>query len=692
MVNAARARRLIPLIPLIAAAIVFGPVVGYRFVGWDDDIHVYQNPYLSPPTLAHALQFWKGPHQALYMPVTFSAWSLITYLSQPADTRAGRTVFAPGVFHAANLLVHVLTVLAVYFLILRLIMGSCRGDLQDRPAVFTALSGALLYAVHPLQVEPVAWVSSLKDLLSGFFSAAALLLFIRAIDEQRLSGGDGLVPDRRRKKRLLAAATLAFGLALLSKPAAVVVPAIAWLLGIWLSYSRAPAAAPGRRLLPHPLLFAWLALAVPIMVMAKAAEADIPLGEVAPPLLRPLVALDALAFYLGKVLVPVGLGIDYGRTTALATARGWIWYSWLFPVSLAVVLLFLKDRRPLIALGIFAVGAAPTLGLVPHGYQVFSNVADRFLYLALLGPAIAFAWLACILPPRGRALLALPILAWGILSFAQRGCWSGNIPLFQHALMINDRSYMAHYNLAITLSDGGGAEQALEHYRAAVRIKPDYARAYNNLGALLEVMGRHEEAIAAYRQAGRLTPADPKVHYNLGLSLAAIGKADEAIAAFREALRLRPDYSEAHSGLGSSYARRGEGAQAVFHYREAVRLDPGAFAAWNNLGIALADEGDVAGAIAAYRGAIRADPAYPDAWSNLGNALVSVGKIEEAMAAYREAIRLKPGYAMAHNNLGTAFARLGRIAEAREAFERAIELDPNCRNARINLSRLPPAD
>jgi tetratricopeptide (TPR) repeat protein len=698
-----RARLLLPLIPLVVATVVFGPSVGYRFVGWDDDIHVYQNPYLSPPSFANTLQFWKGPHQALYMPVTFSAWSLITRLAQAAAAPEGRTVFAAGAYHAANLLVHLLTVLTVYFLLLRLLSGSHpdgSGQAQVRPgsaehtadgirAQSAALLGALLYAVHPLQVEPVSWVSSLKDLLSGYFSALALLCFVCAYRLPDFSRGNDRPGEPRRKNSLFLGASLFFVLAILSKPAAVVVPALAWLMVIWLSYSREPPVATARRLLPPPLLLVWLVLALPIMVMAKVAEADIPLGEVAPFFLRPLVALDALAFYLGKVLVPLSLGIDYGRTTAWVTAQGWIRSTWIFPVLLSVVLVIVKDRRWLIALALFAVGAAPTLGLVPHGYQVFSNVADRFLYIAMLGPALAFAWGALAVSSRRRLLLALPIVVWCVLSFVQRGYWADNVSLFRHALLVNDRSYMAHYNLGITLSDGGSAEPALEHYRAAVRIKPDYARAYNNLGALLEVRGRHEEAIAAYRTAGRLTPSDPKVPYNLGLSLAALGRTDEAIAAFEEALRLRPDYSEAHSGLGSAYGRKGDGEKAAFHYREAIRANPGSFAAWNNLGIQLADRLDAAGAVAAYRGAIRANPGYPDAYSNLGNALVSLGKIDEALAAYREAIRLKPDYAMAHNNLGTAFARLGKFAEARESFQRALQLDPDCHNAGINLSRLP---
>ncbi len=691
-----RASRFFPLLPLIAAAAIFGPVVGYRFVGWDDDIHVYQNPYLSPPTVANAWRFWAGPHQALYIPLTFSAWSLVARLSQPAPSPEGGTVFVPGAFHAANLLVHLLTVLVVYFLLLRLFAGAGGGKARpDGPvpaARFAAALGALLFAIHPLQVEPVAWVSSLKDLLSGFFSAAALLLYLRGSTVQGSSEGDDLPPRRRRKKGLLALASLSFVLALLSKPSAVVVPAVAWLLGVWDSYSRAPDSSPARRFLPAPLLVGWLVLAVPIMVMAKVAEAEIPLGEVAPPLLRPLVALDALAFYLAKVFVPVGLGIDYGRTTAFLAARGWIRFTWIFPVSLAVFLLLPRDRRWLIALGVFAAAAAPTLGLVPHGYQVFSNVADRFLYLALLGPALAFAGLAFAVPRRFRAALALPVLAWAVLAFIQRGYWADNLSLFRHALRVNDRSYMSHYNLGITLSDGAGSEEAIEHYRTAVRIKPDYARAYNNLGALLAVKGRQEEAIAAYRAASLLTPDDPKVPYNLGLSLVALGKTDEAIAAFTEALRLRPGYSEAHGALGSAYARKGERERAAAHYREAVRSNPGAFSAWNNLGIFLANEGDAAGAIAAYRSAIRANPSYPDAYSNLGNSLADVGKLDEALAAYREAIRLKPDHAMAYNNLGTAYARLGRIAEARDYFRKALDLDPECRNARLNLSRLPAPD
>ncbi|MDP8234744.1 MAG: tetratricopeptide repeat protein [Candidatus Erginobacter occultus] len=568
---------------IVVTLIVFGPAGRYDFVGWDDDIHVYNNPYLKPPTLLNILHFWKGPYEGLYIPATFSLWAPLTALSQSFSAEAAGTIFNPHIFHSANIIIHVLNVLLVFTILNRifrdkfsnshpitlaifarnLIRGKKGGEqaFPEYRSVLAAGLGAALYAVHPLQVEPVVWVSSLKDLLCGFFSLLALWLYLSYA--RRGAGGDrDPAIGRRGHKKYAFYATGAFALALLSKPAAVPLPVIAWLL----LHFRSPDSDFGRRrgnlkalsYPPHALLIGWLLISVPIIYMAKFAEQDIPLGFVAPLWARGLVAGDALGFYLFKLFVPLNLGIDYGRIPQLILANSWGYFTWLLLLFIAAACLLGRRRRQwLICLGIFIAGASPTLGLVPHGFQLFSTVADRFLYLAMLGPALAIGW--AVMSCRNAAVIRVGVILVCLLGFrsvSQRRYWVDNGELFHHALEINERSYMAHYNLGLTLDGEAKPAEAIFHYEKALDIKPGYGRAHNNLGATLTRQGRLREAIGHFAEALRLEPGNEGAYFNLyvahnvlGVELAEKGNLEEAGEHFSQALRLRPDYAEARQNL-----------------------------------------------------------------------------------------------------------------------------------------------
>ncbi|HOO78659.1 MAG TPA: tetratricopeptide repeat protein [bacterium] len=575
-----------PIVTVLIAAtlLVFGPAWRYDFVGWDDDIHVYNNSCLKAPAFSNVLHFWKGPHEGLYMPVTFSLWALLTACSQPVSAEAGGTSFNPHIFHAANIILHILNVLLVFAILNRLFSDGAVSREQDRRrllrpsggrrgrsaggqafslprCVAAAAVGAALYAVHPLQVEPVAWVSSMKDLLCGFFSLLALRSYLlyaeRAATAERTASR-----DRRGLIRYGLLATGAFALALLSKPAAVSVPFIAGLL-LHFRYTDSEPGLGGntpRTLFRQPrlLLIGWILISVPVVFMARFAERGIPLGFVATIPGRVLIAGDALGFYLFKLFVPLNLGIDYGRLPRLAVDGAWGYFPWIMLSAVAGAAALDKRRRQwLTALGIFAVGAAPTLGLVPHGFQVFSTVADRFLYLAMLGPALALGWAVMSFrsPAVGRAGLIVVCLL-GLLSIRQRRYWTGSDALFRHALEINDRSFMAYYNLGRTLDGEAKPEEAIFHYEKALDVKPDYGRAHNNLGAALTRTGRLREAIPHFAEALRLEPGNGGAYYNLyvahnvlGVELAEKGNRAEAVKHFAEALRLNPGYAEARRNL-----------------------------------------------------------------------------------------------------------------------------------------------
>ncbi len=481
---------LLGLVLALVCAAVFGAACRQGFVAWDDDINVYSNPYLNPATASNTAHFWKsaalGPGVTAYRPVVYTVYSVIAQLAAVTwhMTDGGAVSLNPLPFHAVSLAVHILNVLLVFGLLRRLTDG------RD----WAAGAGAALFAFHPVQVEPVAWVTGLTDLLGAMFSLLALGQYLR------WASGGGRAP--------LAAATVCFVLAVLSHPAAVAVPLMAIVMEHFLL---------GRswRLWVKPLS-GWLLLSLGAVAVTHLAEHVTLSGVVTPWYTRPLIAGDALAFYLDKLFWPGTLGIDYGRSPAWVLAGGTVWLTALVPSALGAAVWLLRKRLPWLAASmlLFVLALLPVLGLVPFRFQTYSTVADRYLYLALLGPSLA---LACglsglrLMPP--RAALALGSVCGMILlcfcwkSALQVTAWQNSISLFQTALDANPRSWMAQENLGILLANRGDMADAGPHFAAAMQLKPDYAAQEEYaMGMQLQKEGHRQEAMLQFRRALQYEP------------------------------------------------------------------------------------------------------------------------------------------------------------------------------------------
>jgi tetratricopeptide (TPR) repeat protein len=243
----------------------------------------------------------------------------------------------------------------------------------------------------------------------------------------------------------------------------------------------------------------------------------------------------------------------------------------------------------------------------------------------------------------------------------------------------------AHNSLGITLARLGGQQEAMEHWKRALQIKPDYAEVHNNMGVVLMKAGKLEEAMEHWEQAIRIDPdyADP--HDNLGNALLARGWLDDAIRHYEQALRIKPDFAEAHNNLGVTLGRLGKLEDAIGHYEQAVRIKPDYAEAHCNLGIVLEQTGKTREAVGQYEQAVQIRPDYAKAHLELGNALVEVGKIKEAVGHYEQALRIKPDYVEAHYNLGVTLVGLGRLQEAMGHWEQAVRLNPDHAEAQYNL-------
>lgn len=649
--------RWIPLLLLLVTLGVFWEVPHQQFTVWDEATHITGNQYYDPVTLPNVLYFWRHDYFGMYIPVTYTAWALIARFARTVPVEGGGLALNPHLFHAANLLVHLLNVLLVYALLRRLV---------GRP--WAAGAGALLFALHPLQVEPVAWVAGMKDLLSAFFSLLALWLYL-------------VHGSARRPAYLLA--TVAYLLALLAKPSGVVVPLMAFALDRWVLGR--PRRESLRALAP------WLALALPLAIVAGREQDAEQAAFIPAAWLRPFVAGDALAFYLGKLLWPVGLCADYGRTPERVLGSAWGYLTWMAPAALAVLLWWQRRRLPvLVGAGVaFAAGLLPVLGLVPFAFQRHSTVADRYAYLALLAPALVLAWaLSRARTAVGPALTVLALCLLAGASAFQTLPWYGDETLWPATLARNPESWTAHHNLALTLQRQGKEEDARAHYGAALRLRPDAPETLVNLGYLAELRGDAAGARAHYDEAIRHQPDYPAARVNLAALLTRLGQYEEAISHCRHALRVQPDFTDAHLNLAVALDARGESSAAIPHAQAAARLQPRNAKIHYTLGNVLLNAGREAEAVHSFRRALALRPEYTEARVNLAVTLGKLGQTEESIREYEHVLRLEPAFGQVRYNLGLLLEEQGRWAEAAEQYRAVLREAPGFTGVRLRLAQV----
>lgn len=656
------ARPRTPLLPGFAPflLIVCATFVAYlpAFHGgflWDDDAHVTR-PDLR--TWAGLWRIWSAPGATQqYYPLLHSAFWLEYRIW-------GDSVFA---YHALNVALHAIAACLLVVIVRRL-------------AIPGAWFAGLLFALHPICAEAVAWISEEKSTLSAVFYFAAALAYLRF--------------DASGRRGAYAAAAALFVAALLTKTVTAVLPAVLLAL-LWWRRGRLSWSKDVRPLLPFfatgacaGLFTAWVELRY---IGASGA------GFTLTPLERCLLAGRAFWFYAGKILWPSHLAFFYPRWKIDAAQ----WTAYLWPVAAALVAavfwrLAPRTRTPFATLSIFAATLFPALGFLNVYPFRYSFVADHFAYLAvpaLLVPAAALLTAAAAkhLPHAADWLpAAVCAIVLGLLTWQQAGAYRDNETLYRATLAINPDAWLAHNNLANLLLDRGNRPEALEHLQAAGRIAPEAAEVHLSMGNfLLGAPDRLDDAISEYRTAEQLAPQSERVHANLGNALLRAGRTSEAVAELRAALSIDPHNAVAHNDLGNALLRGGQLSGAIAEYRLAIAADDGFAEPHNNLGRALAQlPNGLPAAIAEFETAIRIRPDYASAHSNLGNALsLMPGRMPDAIAEYRAALRLQPGAAAIHNNLGFALSHSAEsLPEAIAEYREAIKLAPDFADAHYNLA------
>jgi tetratricopeptide (TPR) repeat protein len=634
-------RALVPAVVVIATFAAFGPVLFNGFVDWDDDVYLTTNYAYRGLDWDRVRWMFTTFHEGHYQPLTWLTYGF-DYSVWGLDARG---------FHLTNLILHAINALLFYALAFRLIALAMPQRVRDAGPLAPIAAGlaALVFAVHPLRVESVAWATERRDVLSGLFWLLTLLAYLRA--------HAGPSPSRR----WLVVSFVLFALALLSKVMVVSLPAVLVVLDVY----------PLRRLragrwLDRQAWPVWLEK-LPFFVLAGAFAAVAPLAQAGASSMRTLEqygvlprvtqATYGLAFYVRKTVLPFDLSPLYELKPTIHLSAPPYLVSALFVIAVTALLLAVRRRWPAGLAAWVCYGAIlfPVSGILQNGPQI---TADRYSYLSCMGWAVLVgaALIACRPSrPRGRAALsavvattgAAGIVALGLLTWHQTHVWRDSLSLWTRVVDVDPDCLIGNNDLGRALAFDGQLDRAVPHFRKCLELKPDYVPAIGNLAMVSDRQGRTEEAAELYRQAVRADPNSAAAHYNLGLFYVNTGRLAEAEACFRRAVELDENSAPAWNNLAGTLLGLDRYEEGIDTLRSALRRAPGDLDLVRNLAWALATcpRADLRDPLEAVRLAERAcaQTDYQDArcLQTLAAAYHAAGRPLDAQRAARQAQELR---------------------------------------------------
>jgi Tfp pilus assembly protein PilF len=680
------------LLALLTLALYF-QVKDFKFLSWDDQETVQYNHRLQPPTLENLLFYWIPSvpkefkeFEDIYIPMTYTVWSALALLSDLFFPGTAYTVIHPAIFHLANVAVHILTTLTLHSTLLILLPKILNGNLAPPSLRWLALLGATLYAIHPVQVEAVCWVSGMKDLLCALFCYLSTLHWLRFLEAQ---------PYPHQRAKYYALTLLAFLLASTSKPQAINLPLI--LLVLSLGLYRIPI-----RSLLLPIL-PFLLIATLTAILAKLLQPDKVIDTLTPPWTRPFIALDAFAFYLYKILLPINLCFDYSRNPQYLLQSGQIYYTWLLPVAITIAAFCSPYRRLLLSLiALFLAGFASVSGIIPFYSQNVSTTSDRYLLLPMLAISLAAPLLVAFLTqkfphrlPLIRNLSLLIPIALLPLTYHQIATWRDDLTFYSRSIQVNLRCYRALNNLALHLYHNGQQAKALDyllkaahidpsnplaysnlgviymqqkkfdqahaHFQRVLHLRPTHINTFNNMGTLKSMQGRYEEALQWFQKAYQIVPHDFTFAYNVATAALNLGREDTAIDALQAAIRIRPDHTSSLNDLGALLIKQNRLSEALPYIEKAIAIDstanPGFIQNWFTLHQRLG---------------IQPDPSLPPYQLHLADQAAKNNDPHRAIAILSDLIAHHPHTLSAYHRLSQLQQAIGRPQDANQTLTAAL--------------------
>jgi len=608
------------LILVAITFIVFWQVHSFDFVNYDDDRYVSENPHIfSGFSLNNIVWLFTKD---------IGRWHPLTGLTHMLDCE----LFGlnPGPPHLVNLFFHIINTLLLFAL-----MRQMTGTLWQSAFV------AGLFAIHPLHVESVAWISGRKDLLSTLFFLLTIAAYFRYV--------------QNHSSVWYVLAFVLFALGLLAKPMLITLPFILLLLDYW-PLQRFQFKIP-LRLIWEKLPFLALSIASTIATFfIQRSIGAVRTIESIPLTIRVSNAVVSYLKYIGKLIWPQNLAVFYPYTENLVPP----WMTVIFALMLVVVTIRVilaadKFRYLLVGWLWFIVMLAPVIGLVRVGDHA---MADRYTYVSLTGLFIIIAWGATDLLAGWkyrRFILGLSamlvIAALAIVAGIQTRYWRNSVTLFSHALKVTKGNYLANANLGAALLEQDKFDQAVEQLQLAIQTNPKCAEAYLNLADVYRKLGQYDNAIKVYDKVISVRPDCAPAYYELGITYGRLGRYQQAVDAFASAVRIKPDYVKAYNNLGVAYGSLGRYQDEIDACSKAIKIDP----------------------------------AFADAHNNLGVALSQLGRYPEAIQAFNRAIQLNPGFPEAHLGLGATYLLSGDKNSAMKEYEILKSLDPQKANLLLNL-------
>ncbi len=652
---------LICLFLVIATLVAYWQVRNHNFLSFDDHLYILHNQHvnkgLSLESISWAFSF-----------TDIAYWHPLTWLSHMLDCQLYG--LNPSMHHTTSLILHIINCLLL-FLVFKGMTG----------AVWKSAFIAALFALHPINVESVAWVAERKNVLSTLFWMLTLLTY----------GYYSLQPGFYRYFLTL----FCFLLGLLAKPMLVTLPFVLLLFDYWpLERLRCRSTTNIDRYKKASLLHLILEK-IPFFLLAGASiyisslsvqhHGIVVSTESVSMKLRVANALVSYVKYIGKMIWPKNLAVFYPFPDTLPHWQ--ILGAALFLVCVSILVFRALRSKPYFMVGwLWYIGTlVPAIGLIQAG--LWPSIADRFAYVPLIGLFIVIAWGVPDLVAQWRykkivlaTTATVLLLIFTAASRSQNRYWTNNIALFKHSLDVTNDNDVAHQKLGEALAAQGKTDEAVRHYYEALRIKPDLVAAHLNLGVALREEGKINEAVEHFSMALRAKPDCAEAYYELGVTLEKQGNFDAAVRHYSEALRIKPKFAKGHNNLGSVLAQQGNVKGAFYHYYEALRINPNYAGAYYNLGKFAANQGKIEEAIFYFKKTLEVSPNMPAALYNL-SWIMSTSK-EDKFRNGIEAIKLAEklcklqnySHPLSLDALAAAYAEAGRFDEAVATAQKALNL------------------
>ena len=641
-----------------ATLAAYWQVLSSDFVNLDDPMYVTENRYVETGLSTNNIKWAFSVGQVAY-------WHPLTWLSHMLDCQLYG--LRPGLHHLTSLVIHIANSLLL-FLVLKRMTG----------AVWKSAFVAALFALHPINVDSVAWIAERKNVLSTLF----WLLTMWAYTSYAQRGGI---------TRYLATFFL-FALGLLAKPMLVTLPFVMLLLDYW----------PLKRLRLEEFwvlvrekipFFSLSAISVYLSYLSVRRLGITLSTELVPIKLRVTNAIVSYPAYIGKIILPRKLAVfyPYPQEVAMYQTLG----AALFLVCVSVVLVWVLRNRPYLGIGwLWFVGTlVPVIGFMQAG--LWPAMADRWAYVPLIGLGIIIAWGVGDIAVKWRLRISMVVLAAGVCLSTLMACtwlqvryWHSSFTLFTRALDVTSDNPIAHLNLGNVFLKEDKVHEAIAQYREAIAVHRNYAEAHYNLGIALGLQQEYDKAISEYYTALRLKKDHWKARFHLANALAQKGRFDEAMGHYEKVVELRPGDAEVHNNFALALAQKGKIDEAIEHYNRCLDIEPDSVEVLNNLANALAEQKKHGPAVTHLRKALSLNASFTETYYNLANVLAQMGQVDEAALNYREALKLNPDDTDVHHGYGLVLIQQKKYDEAAVHFGKAIQLDPNFAQAYYNLGKI----